>query len=107
MVGVTEDRKGREKAENAYFMKALDDAIYDARLKYTDVDALIGAAEGTTGRWIRNVQVMRSPTFVKIALAIGADPQKLIGDAIKGMGAAGLLDGVEVIPSVEAEQSGK
>ncbi|WP_062077771.1 hypothetical protein [Demequina globuliformis] len=104
---MTNDRKAREKAENEHFMKVLDDAIYQARLKYTDVDALIGASEGTTGRWIRNVQVMRAPTFVKIAVAIGSDPSKLMAEAVARMEAAGLLDNVETLPTVEAEQAGK
>lgn len=104
---MTNDRKARDKATNAHFMAVLKGAIGEADKTYSEVDALIGVAEGTTGRWIRNVQVMRAPTFVAICLAVGADPEELMARAMKRIKAAGLLDDVAVLPGVDAEQSSK
>lgn len=95
---MTTDRKAREKATNAHFMAVLKGAIKEAGLNYSQVDELIGAADGSTGRWLRNVQVMRAPTFVAICVAIGADAEELMGRAMKRIKAAGLLDDVAILP---------
>jgi hypothetical protein len=101
------DRKTQEKAENAHFMAVLDGAIHEAGLTYIQVDARIGVSEGMTGRWVRNAQIMRATTFVKVALAVGSDPVELTSRAMKRLKASGLLDDVEILPAVDAEQPGK
>lgn len=102
---MTIDRKARERATNAHFMTLLKGAISEAGLTYTQVDAIIDVAEGSTGRWMRNVQIMRAPAFVAICAAVGADPVDLMRRAVTRINRDGLLDDVSRLPrDVEVEQ---
>lgn len=108
VVGMTVDRKARDRATNAHFMAVLKGAIKEAGLTYAEVDERLGLSEGMTSRWIRNAQIMRAPMFVSIAATVGADPEELMTRAMRKIKADGLLADVEVLPSdVEVEQAGQ
>lgn len=107
VVGMTNDRKAIDKAINKHFMAVLAGAIKEAGFTHSQVDEKLGVAASSTNRWLRNAQVMRAPTFIAIAIAIGADPEELTARAMRRVEAAGLLDGVEVLPNVEPEQAGQ